>query len=191
MTFANLLANQHFLAGQKSNLYIPVPATSTNEPLRSDGETRGIGRAGNGDGAARRDEFMHVDDAPDRIYIHDLDAELADIEAEEGGLVYLPDIERKISKIPKHVLMGGASKDRDTSHELVLYRPPMSFLAPTGLQDATRESETSGDNTGKDAAVGSARQQSPYADHEPETAHGLSAADYDLEELDEDAMDTS
>ena len=72
---------------------------------------------------------MSVDDTPDRIYIHNLDAELADVENEEGKMIFLPDIEKKLGKIPKGVLTGEA---HPCAHEkqLVLYKVPESLSLP-------------------------------------------------------------
>ena len=71
---------------------------------------------------------MHLDDSRDRVYIHNLDDELSDIESEEEKLLFLPDIEKRLAKIPKSVLMG-----RSPSHvgnEVVLYSVPESLSVP-------------------------------------------------------------
>ena len=71
---------------------------------------------------------MHLDDSRDRVYIHNLDDELSDIESEEEKLLFLPDIEKRLAKIPKSVLMG-----RSPSHvgnEVILYSVPESLSVP-------------------------------------------------------------
>ncbi|KAI9836533.1 MAG: hypothetical protein M1837_003282 [Sclerophora amabilis] len=70
------------------------------------------------------DELMQVDDTKDKVYITDLDAELADVDSEGEKLVFLPDIEKKISKIPTSVLEdhGASSK---TGKEMILYKAPV------------------------------------------------------------------
>ena len=72
---------------------------------------------------------MQVEDTPNRIYIHDLAAELSDIESDEENPIFLADIEKHLSKIPKHVLMGPEPKaTRD--NQLVLYNIPSSISVP-------------------------------------------------------------
>ncbi len=71
---------------------------------------------------------MQVDETKDRVYIHSLDDELADIESEEEKLVFLPDIEKKLGKIPKSVLLGEGHPC--TSNEMVLYSVPSSLSVP-------------------------------------------------------------
>ena len=71
---------------------------------------------------------MPVDETKDRVYIHDLDEELADIESDEGRLVFLPDIEKHLMKVPKAVLAGESSSAQGT--EVVLYKLPESLSVP-------------------------------------------------------------
>ena len=71
---------------------------------------------------------MLVDDTKDRVYIHNLDDELSDIEAEEEKLIFLPDIEKKLGKIPKSVLLGESHPS--TGNQLVLYGVPTSLSIP-------------------------------------------------------------
>ena len=71
---------------------------------------------------------MQLDDTKDRVYIHNLDEELADIESEEEKLVFLPDIEKKLGKIPKSVLLGEGHPS--TGNEVVLYSVPSSLSVP-------------------------------------------------------------
>ena len=73
-------------------------------------------------------ESMQLDDTKDRVYIHNLDEELADIESEEEKLVFLPDIEKKLGKIPKSVLLGEGHPS--TGNEVVLYSVPSSLSVP-------------------------------------------------------------
>lgn len=68
---------------------------------------------------------MQMDDRPDRVYIHDLDAELAsDSESDGEKLIFLPDIEKRFSRIPQQVLAGGSD---NSSQEMVLYSVPQSL----------------------------------------------------------------
>lgn len=71
---------------------------------------------------------MQVDETRDRVYIRNLDDELADVESEEERLIFLPDIEKKLSKIPKSVLLGESHPSTGT--EVVLYGVPASLSIP-------------------------------------------------------------
>lgn len=79
---------------------------------------------------------MQLDDTKDKIYIHNLDDELADIESEEEKLIFLPDIEKKLGKIPKSVLLGEGHPS--TGNEMVLYSVPSSLSVPEE-QDKVRK----------------------------------------------------
>ncbi|CAF9943104.1 MAG: hypothetical protein ALECFALPRED_010606 [Alectoria fallacina] len=84
-------------------------------------------------------ESMQLDDTKDKVYIHNLDDELADIESEEEKLVFLPDIEKKLGmmgKIPKSVLLGEGHPS--TGNEMVLYSVPSSLSVPEE-QDKVRK----------------------------------------------------
>ena len=84
-------------------------------------------------------ESMQLDDTKDKIYIHNLDDELADIDSDEEKLVFLPDIEKKlemVGRVPKSVLLGEAHPS--TGNELVLYSVPSSLSVPEE-QDKVRK----------------------------------------------------
>lgn len=79
------------------------------------------------------DTSMRIDDTPTRIYIPDLAAELAALESDEDTPIFLPDIEKHIAKIPRHVLRGSTNADDGKSEEnqVVLYNVPSSLsVAP-------------------------------------------------------------
>jgi hypothetical protein len=78
------------------------------------------------------DDAMQVDDTKDRVYIHNLDEEIANIEAEEGAdkLVFLPDIEKKLKGLTDRVLNGAEVAPRVQGNELVLYNIPVSLSVP-------------------------------------------------------------
>lgn len=84
-------------------------------------------------------ESMQLDDTKDKVYIHNLDDELADIDSDEEKLVFLPDIEKKldmVGRIPKSVLLGEAHPS--TGNEMVLYSVPTSLSVPEE-QDKVRK----------------------------------------------------
>ncbi|KAL8819948.1 MAG: hypothetical protein Q9223_001717 [Gallowayella weberi] len=78
--------------------------------------------------APNQNESMQLDDTRDRVYIHNLDAELADIESDEDTPIYLPDVEKKLSKIPRSVLVG--SNPPITNNQMILYNVPSSLSVP-------------------------------------------------------------
>ena len=71
---------------------------------------------------------MNLDDTRDRIYIHNLDDEISDAESEGERMVFLPDIEKRLTKIPKSVLTS--QNQPLTSNEVVLYSVPESISIP-------------------------------------------------------------
>jgi hypothetical protein len=79
-------------------------------------------RPHNGDG-------MQVEDTPHRVYISDLSAELSDIESDEEKPIFLSDIEKHLSRIPKHVLLGPEPKPTE-HNQVVLYNVPASLSVP-------------------------------------------------------------
>ncbi|KAF1997484.1 hypothetical protein P154DRAFT_578901 [Amniculicola lignicola CBS 123094] len=73
---------------------------------------------------------MHIDDTPHRIYIHDLAAELSDLSSDEETPIFLPDIEKHLAKIPRHVLMGEEELKATRDNQLVVYGVPSSLTVP-------------------------------------------------------------
>ncbi|KAL2005016.1 hypothetical protein VTN00DRAFT_2866 [Thermoascus crustaceus] len=71
-------------------------------------------------------ESMLLDDTKHTTYIHDLDRELAEIEAQEQCIEFLPEIEKKLTSIPKAILTDQKPKN----NEIVLYRVPTSLTVP-------------------------------------------------------------
>ncbi|KAF1946305.1 hypothetical protein EJ02DRAFT_430908 [Clathrospora elynae] len=80
---------------------------------------------------------MQVEDTPHRVYITDLAAELSDIESDEDTPIFLSDIEKHLSKIPKHVLLGPEPKPTE-NNQVVLYNVPTSLTVPEA-QDSVRK----------------------------------------------------
>ncbi|KAI9760049.1 MAG: hypothetical protein M4579_001882 [Chaenotheca gracillima] len=88
------------------------------------------------------DDFMQVDDTKDKIYIYNLDAELAaaDASANEEKVVFLPDIEQRLNQIPRSLVRDSGrgiagldstlSNDSAEGRQLILYKQPNSWLAP-------------------------------------------------------------
>ncbi|KAL8671668.1 MAG: hypothetical protein Q9168_003848 [Polycauliona sp. 1 TL-2023] len=83
-----------------------------------------------------QNESMQLDDTKEKIYIHNLDAELADLESDEDNPIYLPDIEKKLSKIPRSVLMG--RNPPITNNQMILYNVPSSLSVPQEQDNVRR-----------------------------------------------------
>jgi hypothetical protein len=79
---------------------------------------------------------MPVDETKDRIVIHDLAAEIAEIEAAEPKTLFLPDIDRKVSAIPQRLLQDQSGNTNNT--QMVLYEVPSSISVPKEA-DAVRK----------------------------------------------------
>ncbi|KAF2088106.1 hypothetical protein K490DRAFT_7284, partial [Saccharata proteae CBS 121410] len=87
-----------------------------------------------------QDDWMQLEDTKDKVYIYDLDAELAGIESDEETPIYMPDIERHLNQIPKHLLVGSDQEDieKAKASQLVLYKEPISLTVPPE-QDSVRK----------------------------------------------------
>lgn len=137
---------------------------------------------------------MQVDDTRHRVYVHDLDAELADVDTEERGLVFLPDIEQYFSKLPQQVL----ARKKDGDHEgqqLVLYSVPKSLTVDED-RDLVRKAILESRQRAREKAAEEARHEdmnARYGQDGPsettETAHGYTAGYTREEQRDLDAMD--
>ncbi|KAM4058433.1 hypothetical protein HRG_006598 [Hirsutella rhossiliensis] len=81
------------------------------------------------------DDTMQLDDSKHKVYIYNIDDELAsssssDGDADDGRLVFLPDIEQHLreNRIPPHVL---ANSDGELAGmQMVLYSDPRSLTVP-------------------------------------------------------------
>ncbi|KAH3948136.1 hypothetical protein HBH53_105740 [Parastagonospora nodorum] len=121
-----------------TRLYIPVPgSTDAHSPRRADAvptahplaATLPLTKRARTPRSPRASDTMDVEDTPHRVYIHDLAAELSDIESDEENPIFLPDIEKHLSKIPKHVLLGPEPKSNE-HNQMVLYNVPASLTVP-------------------------------------------------------------
>ncbi|RMY97458.1 hypothetical protein D0862_08060 [Hortaea werneckii] len=164
-------------AHASSNYYIPVSPSLKPNASASDVQSNGKPASSKGE------ELMAVDDTRDRVYIHNLDDELAEIEssADEERLIFLPDIEKKLSRLPSHVLTG--QRD-DKNQELVLYSVPQS-LTPSEESDITRKAILEARQRAREKAAEEARQedmtrryQTGDCDEDVEPAHGYSGGLY-------------
>lgn len=86
---------------------------------------------------------MSVDDTNDRIWVHDLDAEIAEIEAEEARkkneALLNTTAGQEIGRIPQHLLKSNtAHGDAQSNMQMILYRDPISISVPEE-HDAVRK----------------------------------------------------
>lgn len=70
---------------------------------------------------------MDVDSTRDRVYIADLDAELASSSEDDEKLIFLPDIEKRFNRLPNHVFDSPRPAEPTGPQELVLYSDPRSL----------------------------------------------------------------
>jgi hypothetical protein len=144
-------------------------------------------------------DAMHVDDTKTRVYITDLDQEIAEIEAQENNVEVLSTFEKELMGVPSSVLKARPS----TGNELVLYRLP-SALTVSKEQDSVRsviagarkrareksllDAEQAEDETrAKREALQNYEDEqpepSPWPIHPPDQPHGVY---YDVEPMDLD-----
>ncbi|KAI4163788.1 MAG: hypothetical protein LQ342_002561 [Letrouitia transgressa] len=81
-------------------------------------------------------DSMQLDDTKEKVYIHNLDAELAEVSSDEEKLVFLPDIEKKFAKIPRSVLTS--QNPPRTNNQVVLYNVPSSLSVPQEQDNVRR-----------------------------------------------------
>jgi hypothetical protein len=88
---------------------------------------------------------MEVEDTKDRVFITNLDKEIAEIEAaerEQNKIIFLPDVEQQLTKsrIPLSVLANKAGElaGLSQSQALMLYDVPHSLSVPEG-KDSVRK----------------------------------------------------
>lgn len=118
-------------------LYIPVsaePLFPTSAPAPSDSNAA-IAPSPPQFSRLRKpiDEWMEIEDSPHRVYIHDLDAELDEVASQasnEDAPIFLPDIDKHLSKLPKYTLFDQATRNEALNQQLILYSVPQSLSIP-------------------------------------------------------------
>ncbi|KAF3051573.1 hypothetical protein E8E11_010561 [Didymella keratinophila] len=123
-------------ANEGARLYIPVPSSAdvaavtptstTPHPLAPNAPKAKRSRPPR---PPASDDSMQVEDTPHRVYIHDLAAELSDTDSDSENPIFLSDIEKHLSKIPRHVLLGPPPKPTEQT-QMVLYNVPASLTVP-------------------------------------------------------------
>jgi len=95
-------------------------------------------------GGHDEDDSMRVDDTADRIWVHDLDAEIAEIEAEEAKereaeRIKLSEAGIQYAKIPDHLWkQNNHANDPASNMQMILYQDPISISVPAE-DDAVRK----------------------------------------------------
>ncbi|OSS49747.1 hypothetical protein B5807_05946 [Epicoccum nigrum] len=132
-----------------ARLYIPVPGSadaaaaaatqpaSTPHPLSANAAPKARRPRAARPAPAADDDSMQVEDTPHRVYIHDLAAELSDTESDSETPIFLSDIEKHLSRIPREVLLGPPPKPTE-HNQVVLYNVPSSLSVPEA-QDNVRK----------------------------------------------------
>ena len=80
---------------------------------------------------------MQVEDTPHRVYIHDLAAELSDTESDSETPIFLSDIEKHLSRIPRGLLLGPPPKPTE-HNQVVLYNVPSSLSVPVAQENVRK-----------------------------------------------------
>lgn len=124
------------------------------------------------------------------MYVGDLDEELVDTEPEEKRLIFIPDIEQHLNRIPKAILQQ--ENTTSTGSEMVLYHIPESLSVPREQDSVRKAIIESRQRAREKQAQFAATASSERHVHEPQKmdqtimpAYGTTATAYN-----EDAMDT-
>ena len=135
---------------------------------------------------------MHLDDTKHKVYVHNLDAELESVDGDEEKVVFLPDIERKLNKIPKSLLKSHTHTPANS--EMVLYRVPSSLTVPEEndnvrraiieCRDRARQKQAEEPKLG-DQGI----KMAPVLNSVPWGQENSETAGSEIYEVDEDAMD--
>lgn len=166
------------MAEQNGRLYVPVSKPLPTPPP-----------------PAQDYESMYLDDTSNKVYIHNLDAELSEIDAEDEKLVFLPDIERKLGRIPEAVLLSNVHPS--AQNQMVLYSVPSSLSVPEE-QDSVRKAiiesrERAREKSIRDAEAEAAAQTNGHKETETMKQDMDTGGDggphFTTFEEDEDAMD--
>lgn len=133
---------------------------------------------------------MTVDDAPHRIIIHDLESEIAQIEADEAAAkaasatsnLFLADrdIDKQVSRIPQEFLQNPhqqTSSAENLTTALVLYRDPSSISVPEE-EDMVR----------KTIIAARTRAREKQAEEQRERERQEESSKHEVEFIDDDAM---
>jgi hypothetical protein len=125
-----------------SNLYVPVD--NNNSSISNSNSNKSNNKYESESAVVRppkhavENDYMEAEfeDTKHKVYIYDLDKELAESESDEDRPIFIPDIEKHLHKIPKHILIGDDAKAL-ANMQMVLYTVPTSLTVPKE-QDSVR-----------------------------------------------------
>lgn len=170
-------------------LYIPVAASSSaadSTPPLDPSSSRST------TAKSQDDDWMQLEDTKDKVYIYDLDKELAELESDEENPIFIPDIEKHLTKIPKHVLMStGRELETTADNQLVLYSVPASLSVPEE-KDSVRKAIIEARQRAEKKPVKPISQQTPSNDltnNEIDDAAMSTDADIPIDDMEVEPMD--
>jgi hypothetical protein len=82
---------------------------------------------------------MEVEDTKDKVYIYDLDKELAESESDDERPIFIPDIERHLlARIPRHLLISDDAREAAKNMQMIIYQAPTSLTVPPDKDNVRR-----------------------------------------------------
>lgn len=176
-----------FLDGRGKKPYVPV--TSTTCDKEDSGSSTERPPPSHSDS-----EWMQIEETKDRVFIHDIDEELAEIESDDEHPIFLPDIEKHLIKIPHHILVNEDDRKKRDSMQLILYNVPSSLSVPESKDSVRRAILESRQRTRQNQGL-----SIPEWSEEPpslisttsSTTHHVLDDTLNASQYDEDAMDTT
>ena len=141
------------------------------------------------------DDYMPVDETGDRVWVHDLNAEIAEIEAEEARQreeIGLSETGQEYAKIPEHLLRqngNGSSSNPAADMQMILYRDPISISVPE-KDDAVRKTIIEARQRMREKQAEERQSQLPAMPDIASTIHPEHYfTQHDIDDDDEDGMD--
>ncbi|KAL9623780.1 MAG: hypothetical protein Q9160_002011 [Pyrenula sp. 1 TL-2023] len=124
---------------------------------------------------------MPVDDTKDKIYIHDIDSELAELEEHQSEIAFIPEIEKKLAALPTSVL---GSHRQDGNKQMVLYQVPSS-ISVSEEHDHVRKAIIATRARAREESVSEASLSFPKSETD-QTRQRTTSEDRDVEAMDVD-----
>lgn len=113
-------------------------------------------------------DHMELEDTKHRVYVHDLDKELEELEddppSDSEHPIFLADIEKHLMKLPKHVLQDDSTRKTLEDMQLVLYGVPTSLTVPEEKDSVRRAIIESRQRARASQALAAPNAQTAFAD---------------------------
>jgi hypothetical protein len=172
--------------GHGGKRYVPVTCTSDKEvtspkkkrPAPSDADS----------------ELMQVEETKDRVFIHDLDEELAGFESDDEHPIFIPDIEKHLINVPRRILVNDDDRRKRDGMQLVLYNVPSSLSVPESKDSVRRAILESRQRTRQNQGLTIPEwpEVPPTLISTPSSiVHRIPNGTLNSSQFDEDAMDTT